>query len=289
LTELIVLNLALDKGVISPALFAMLVIMALVTTFMAGPLLSLVDPGNKLGAPVAEELEIARDRTMMEFPSLILPDKSILVAAQTDDGLRRLVPVGERLARAEPPRELIVARLVRPPQGAAVRGAIGTEAMLLEQTTREVDAIRDDLVAGGMIVVPFGGADHDWAALELAAWLASATQSTLRLCGGARDEDVPRVQRLVDDAAALVRVYAGVETDCTLVEPGLAGLTRAVEGAGLLMIGLSERWRDEGIGPVRSELARTTSVPILFVRRGERPGALAPTGDVTRFTWSRAT
>jgi hypothetical protein len=28
--------------------------------------------------------------------------------------------------------------------------------------------------------------------------------------------------------------------------------------------------------------------PILFVRRGLRPGALAPRTDVTQFTWSRA-
>ena len=52
LTELIVLNLALEKGVISEALFAMLVIMALVTTFMAGPLLNLLDPKNEFGSPV---------------------------------------------------------------------------------------------------------------------------------------------------------------------------------------------------------------------------------------------
>ena len=48
LTELIVLNLALEKGVISEALFAMLVIMALVTTFMAGPLLNLLDPKQRV-------------------------------------------------------------------------------------------------------------------------------------------------------------------------------------------------------------------------------------------------
>ena len=51
LTELIVLNLALEQGVISQALFAMLVIMALVTTFMTGPLLRLLDPHNELGEP----------------------------------------------------------------------------------------------------------------------------------------------------------------------------------------------------------------------------------------------
>jgi len=39
LIELIVLNIGLDIGVISPALFAMLVLMALLTTFMTTPLL----------------------------------------------------------------------------------------------------------------------------------------------------------------------------------------------------------------------------------------------------------
>lgn len=44
LTELIVLNIGLNLGVISPELFAMLVIMALVTTFMTSPLLEIVYP-----------------------------------------------------------------------------------------------------------------------------------------------------------------------------------------------------------------------------------------------------
>ena len=48
LTELIVLNLALDVGAITPTLFAMLVIMAVVTTLMAGPLLKLLDPEEPL-------------------------------------------------------------------------------------------------------------------------------------------------------------------------------------------------------------------------------------------------
>ena len=45
------LNLALEKGVISDALFAMLVMMALVTTFMAGPLLRLLDPEERVRRP----------------------------------------------------------------------------------------------------------------------------------------------------------------------------------------------------------------------------------------------
>jgi Kef-type K+ transport system membrane component KefB len=46
LMELIVLNVGLDLGVISPRLFAMLVLMAVVTTLMTGPLLDrVVHPG----------------------------------------------------------------------------------------------------------------------------------------------------------------------------------------------------------------------------------------------------
>jgi Kef-type K+ transport system membrane component KefB len=43
LMELVVLNIGLDLGVISPALFAMMVLMALVTTLSTGPLLHLLD------------------------------------------------------------------------------------------------------------------------------------------------------------------------------------------------------------------------------------------------------
>lgn len=47
LMELIILNVGLDIGLISPTLFAMMVIMALVTTFMTSPLLSLISPKSK--------------------------------------------------------------------------------------------------------------------------------------------------------------------------------------------------------------------------------------------------
>ena len=42
LMELIALNIGYDLGILSPAIFTMLVIMALVTTFMTGPLLTLL-------------------------------------------------------------------------------------------------------------------------------------------------------------------------------------------------------------------------------------------------------
>ena len=50
LMELIVLNIGLDLQVISPTLFAMMVLMALATTMSAGPLLSIVSPTSELSA-----------------------------------------------------------------------------------------------------------------------------------------------------------------------------------------------------------------------------------------------
>lgn len=51
LMELIVINLGYDLGILSPAMFSILVIMALVTTFLTGPLLKLTE---RRSAPVWE-------------------------------------------------------------------------------------------------------------------------------------------------------------------------------------------------------------------------------------------
>ncbi|MGH2685884.1 MAG: cation:proton antiporter, partial [Actinomycetota bacterium] len=55
LTELVILNIGLDLGVIPPALFAMLVIVALVTTFMTTPLLSAVYSREEQDRMIAEQ------------------------------------------------------------------------------------------------------------------------------------------------------------------------------------------------------------------------------------------
>jgi Kef-type K+ transport system membrane component KefB/nucleotide-binding universal stress UspA family protein len=54
LTELIVLNIGLELGVISPLIFTMLVIMALVTTFMTSPLLEWTYPKKLIRLDVVE-------------------------------------------------------------------------------------------------------------------------------------------------------------------------------------------------------------------------------------------
>jgi len=103
-----------------------------------------------------------------------------------------------------------------------------------------------------------------------------------------KDGDGERdASRLIGNASLVVQQLAGIPAEPVLVDPGPA-VIEAARSAGLLVIGLSDRWRQEGLGPVRSEIAKTAPAPTLFVRRGERPGALAPKEDMTRFRWSSA-
>ena len=55
LMELVILNIGLDIGVISPAVFAMMVLMALATTFMTSPLLELVYPARLIRRTAPED------------------------------------------------------------------------------------------------------------------------------------------------------------------------------------------------------------------------------------------
>ncbi|OBQ45177.1 MAG: sodium:proton antiporter [Aphanizomenon flos-aquae WA102] len=84
LTELIVLNIGLELGVITPLLFTMLVIMALVTTFMTSPLLEWTYPKRLIRLDIVE--------SEAEIPIEALPEAYI---AQ----YRILVPVANPAAQ----------------------------------------------------------------------------------------------------------------------------------------------------------------------------------------------
>ncbi len=141
---------------------------------------------------------------------------------------------------------------------------------------------------GAGVYVPFGGGEHDWAALELAGWLASALRCPLRLVGTKADPRRGRrdSSRLLADASLAVQALIGVETDPVLAEPSEEGLLRAVEPAEIIVVGVSEQWRRDGIGESRRALVRAAAPPTLLVHRGLRPGGIAPRGSSTRFTWT---
>jgi DNA-binding SARP family transcriptional activator len=136
------------------------------------------------------------------------------------------------------------------------------------------------------VLVPFGGAEHEWAAVEVAAWIAGATEAPLRLAGSEGDDEKRDASRLLASASLLVQRAVGVATEPLLVPRGAEGMVRAAKLAGLIVVGLSDRWRQEGLGATRLDVARHARPPTLLVRRGLRPGGIAPQQTMTRFTWS---
>ena len=139
----------------------------------------------------------------------------------------------------------------------------------------------------GPVIVPFGAGGHDWAALALGAWVARARGAPLRLIGmGSGGEDGRDASRLLADASLIVQRIAGIGAEPLLGDPGRRGIVELADGAGLLVVGLSDRWRHEGLGRLRGQLAEQPPAPTVFVRRGARPGGLAPAETRTRFRWS---
>jgi DNA-binding SARP family transcriptional activator len=196
---------------------------------------------------------------------------------------------GEDLARLA--KELDVELLLADTPDALLADGVPDEQLtaLLADTPCDVALlVPRDAVPQGPVLVPFGGAEHDWAAVELGAWFAQADHAPLRLAGAAAvpEQGKRDASRLLSHGALAVQRVLGISAEPLLTPPGEEGMLDASRDAGLLVVGLSTRWHREGLGGARLRLAREATAPTLLVRRGVRPGGLAPPTALTRYTWS---
>jgi DNA-binding SARP family transcriptional activator len=148
-----------------------------------------------------------------------------------------------------------------------------------------VHVARDRPPAAGPIFVLFGGGAHDWAAIEIAAWIAGAQGATLKVAGPAEGPERDASRTLASASLAVQRVL-GIAAEPVLVAPKDETVLAAVADAEIVVIGLPERWKDDGLGRVRRVVAENAHPPVLLVRSGLRPGGLAPRESLTRFTWT---
>ena len=137
------------------------------------------------------------------------------------------------------------------------------------------------------IVVPFGGGEHEWAAVEIGAWFAQAERRPLRLVGTVGDPATGRrdASRLLASVALLVQRFAGVSTEQALADAG-GDVAAFANGARVVLVGLPDDWRSRGVGRTRIELLHHAAAPGFLIRGGLRPGGLAPAESLTRFTWT---
>jgi Kef-type K+ transport system membrane component KefB len=101
LTELVILNVGLAFGVLDEELFTMLVVMAVVTTVMAEPLLRVVYPPSMMAADVAQAAR-----------AVVGPEAVPRVLVSVGDPLhaRRMVDLAAALLAGEPDGEIVITR-----------------------------------------------------------------------------------------------------------------------------------------------------------------------------------
>lgn len=80
LMELVVLNIGLDLGILTPEIFAMMVVMALATTFMTSPLLSLIDRIFKNKITEEDSLKQKKYKILVSFENSDMGRKLLFIA-----------------------------------------------------------------------------------------------------------------------------------------------------------------------------------------------------------------
>ena len=233
--------------------------------------------------PVAAELRsssvwLEERRSALEARGVVARAASFTATAPGTELARLATELDVDLLLTDAPEELLA------------KGAPDEQlTAVLEETPCDVALlVPRNATLEGPVLVPFGGADHDWAAVELGAWFAHAEHAPLRLAGAAAvpEQGKRDASRLLSHGALAVQRVLGISAEPLLTPPGEEGMLEASRDAGLLVVGLSTRWHREGLGEARLRLAREAAPSTLLVRRGLRPGGLAPPATLTRFTWS---
>jgi len=141
----------------------------------------------------------------------------------------------------------------------------------------------DGDVPGERVSVLHGGADEDWAGVELATTLARSTGRALRLIGAQVGE--ADASLLLARSSLAVQRFGGVTAEGALFDAEAPETLREVVDESLLVAGVtaspSARLADAVVA------LGDLGVPLLLVRRGSRAGLLQPSQTWTRFSWSR--
>src|SRR5579863_1901973 len=190
LMELIVLNIGLEMNVISPTLFAMLVIMALVTTFSTTPILHLITRGQAkeieplpdLGtfspepavapqAPIRSPQPAPRPVQPPPRPMLVGTEHSaILVPVSNPEGVGILVELALAATPHDAPPPRVLA-LVKTPSG-GVRSGLREADQRVPPRSPALSAALDLAVERGSIITP----QAVWTSNPAADILAFATE-----------------------------------------------------------------------------------------------------------------
>ena len=144
LTELVILQIGRQLGVLDDTLFTLLVLMALITTAMTGPLLARVYPDGL----------VQRDIAAAERAALGLQDAYRVVVVLDDKaGEHQMRAVAERLLGGRRPGQLVLTRLIeRPTSRLELGSGIAPDLALMANEIEALNALAADARAQGIAV-----------------------------------------------------------------------------------------------------------------------------------------
>jgi Kef-type K+ transport system membrane component KefB len=215
LTELVILGVGLQLHILTKPLYTLMVVMALVTTAMSGPLLKAIYPDRVMQHDLA-----AADRAELAGG----PAYRILVLIDQPETAGPLVDIGADLAATRPGSELALVYLVsmRADKRLEVGAGLGGELLQMTLVMGQLHAFTERAAARGATATVFSRFSDDVAG-ELGAYVEAAEPDTIVLdanhdpyeedaYAAIRSEDRTRLVTAsgpVPDAPTAVAVYSG--------------------------------------------------------------------------------
>jgi Kef-type K+ transport system membrane component KefB len=224
LTGIVILSVGLQLHILDQSLYSLMIVMAIVTTVMAGPLLHFLYPGRFLVRDIAEA-DLAALGTAAGH--------RILVLIEAPEPAAPLVEVGAALAASREHSQLILSHLVADQHDTRleVGTGLGGELLGMARSTGELQALADRAAARGVPEVVPSRLTQEIAA-ELPGYLAAAAPDTIVLGPGGTSRETLAAQgavRLVTVLRSLPEAPAAVAVLWTPGESGAAAVQVAAQ------------------------------------------------------------
>ncbi len=285
LTELVILNVGLELGLLSKDLFTMMVVMALVTTVMTGPLLNFAYPARRVARDIAEaERAALGDEAVTRVLMLSRPDQDN--AAAVDVALGALG--GTR------PAEIVVADLQ--PQGRMLEMGSGLSGELAEMAAameRQESLVRRGQGAGVPVrVIAHPSADVQQDLVELVGvlapqgvvvWSSDPSADAVLAAAECPATVVPAgTGELAGAVPVVVRWSAGSDGEAAVI---LGCRLAARHGGGLYLTGEGRRYTGvraalERRGVALLDEAPTAGIAVLVGALGSDPAVIGARSEV---------
>ena len=227
LTGIVILSVGLQLHILDQSLYSLMIVMAIVTTMMAGPLLHFLYPGRFLVRDIAEA-DLAALGTAAGH--------RILVLIEAPEPAAPLVEVGAALAASREHSQLILSHLVADQHDTRleVGTGLGGELLGMARGTGELQALADRAAARGVPEVVSSRLTQEIAA-ELPGYLAAAAPDTIVLGPGGTSRETLAAQGAVQLVTVLRSLPEAPAAVAVLWTPGESGAA-AVQVAAQLAV-----------------------------------------------------